>query len=141
MFSEHEKRRSDFKPGVPVTLADGQDWELCRPLIRFIPDDTDVGYKVVIQGMDDGYSALIAAREKAVTDSDLFKAELAMGRAILTANYDLTTTEIGSLLQFGYSATADPEGAQIRADVMAVATGNDPKPLGGGDESFPMPGD
>ena len=141
MFSEHEKRRSDFRPGVPVTLADGQDWELRRPLIRFIPDDTDVGYQVYVQGIDGDYSALIAAREKAVTDGDLFKAELAMGRAILTANYDLTTAEIGSLLQFGYNDVTDPEGAQIRADVMAVATGNDPKRSDDGAGSFPMPGD
>jgi hypothetical protein len=139
-LDEQSLRRPNFVPGVPVFLGDGQQWELRKPLVRFVPDDNSpTGFATVLTIADDGtFQGLIdkhriSHESDGEKDVDVFIAtELAIGRALLLANYDLTPPQVALLLQFGYDKENDPEGVAIRSDVMAVARGqSDPKALTG----------
>jgi hypothetical protein len=144
---EKERRRPDFVPGAPVTLADGQVWELRRPVIRFIPDDNHAsGFQVRLSlGADNRFGELIAQRDAAFGGEGtaeitaIVGIELALARLMLLANYDLTAEQVGTLLQFGYDEEADPEGAALRDAVLDVAFGRGPKPPPGGTAPSPMP--
>ena len=139
MLDEPSRRRPDFAEGVAVTLADGQPWQLRRPIVRFVPADNAVGYEVCLSLAEgDGFGAAMAAYEACGDGPEVIGAELRLARLVLAANYDLTTPEVASLLQFGYSE-ADPDGVRIRDEVMAVVLGRDPKSPAGGDGSAPMP--
>ena len=123
MLDEESLRRPDFVDGEPVVLADGQTWYLRRPVVRFAPAENEAGFQVCLSlAGDDGFGALTEAYERVSEGTDLVRAELALGRAVLLANYDLTPAQFGLLLRFGYSED-DPEGSRLRDDVMAVATG------------------
>lgn len=147
MLDEQALRRPGFKEGTPVVLADGQAWHLRRPVVRFVPSDSDVGFRACLSlARGDGYDALLtawqsaaeAAREDESASARAVAAELALGRAVLTANYDLTTEQLAELLQFGFDPD-DEEAFRIRSEVLAAATGDDPKPSAGGGGSPPTP--
>jgi hypothetical protein len=141
-LNEAEKRRPDFRGGRPVVMADGQEWFLARPRVRFVPADNDIGFEVVLSGPGDGYNELIERRVALRADPnatllDLIPLDLEIGRRLLTANYDLTTAEVARVLQFGYDPE-DREGERILDDVLAVAFGQlAPKPSAGGGDSSP----
>ena len=122
-LDETALRRSAFVPGEPVVLADGQAWQLRRPVLAFVPADTDAGFEVCLdlEG-DDGFGTLVAAYDAADGGPELLKAELALGRAVLLAQYDLAAADVRRLLRFGYGGD-NPEGSRIRDEVVAVATG------------------
>jgi hypothetical protein len=121
-------RRSTFEDGAPVTLADGQEWRLPRPRVRFVPDDSDQGFQVRLALDDAGvFRSLKAAVDAAETNGALWKTELALARHLLLVNYDLTREQVADLLQFSYGENADPAGAAIREAVMGVAFGIGPK--------------
>lgn len=124
-------RTPGFRDGVPVVLADGFAWQLPKPLVRFAPDDAhESGFQVRLSLAGDGgaWVEALALHEAAEAGADLVKAELALGRALLLANYALTPGRLAELLQFGYDEDDDPEGCRIRAEVLAVAGGSGPKP-------------
>lgn len=123
MLDEQALRRPDFIEGEPVVLADGQAWQLRRPVVRFRPAENDTGFEVCLSlAGSDSYGTLYQAYEDIEAGPQLIRAQLAMGRALLLANYDLAPDQVASLLQFGYSED-DVEGCRIRDDVMAVAAG------------------
>ena len=147
-LDEARLRRADFVPGSAVVLADGQEWQLRRPVVRFLPDDsTGSGFQsCLILGDDrDEFHALVKARDALFGGGatapilKLAGPELKIGRAMLAANYDLTADQVRTLLQFAYDAEQDPVGAGIRDAVMEVAEGLGPKPGAGGDGSSPTP--
>ena len=139
MLDELAKRRPGFVEGVSVVLADGQAWQLRRPLVRFAPADNEMGFEVCMSlDGNDGYAALIAANEAAAEGVEVIRTELALARAVLVANYDLTGPEVGTLLRFSWNPK-DLEGSRIRDEVMNTAMGRDPKPEAGGGESSPTP--
>jgi len=146
-LKESACRRPTFREGVPVVLADGQSWQLRRPMVRFVPSDNEAGYETCLElSGSDGFGDLLESYEelmdgsRQITIAEAARRELALGRAILVANYDLTLRQVGQLLKFSYDED-DEEGSRIRSDVMAVATGNDPKRLAAGDESSASPAD
>lgn len=137
LLNEVEKRRSDFKPGVPVTLSDGQRWELPRPGVGFVPDDGPQGFRSrLVLHPDRGYGdladAIDAAHAELAANPDagpsLVRAELRIAAACLRRNYDLTIDEVGALIRFGY-APDDVEGRRLRDEVLSVALGNSPAPV------------
>jgi hypothetical protein len=148
-LDEQALRRPDFVPGTPVKLGDGQSWELRRPVVRFVPSANDAGFetRLRLEG-DDDYEALCrradaaarAVREggEGASTAPYIAAELAMGRAILLGNYDLTPEQVADLLQFSYDP-ADEAGWELRLSVLAVARGEGPKPSGDGGGSPPSP--
>lgn len=130
-LDEASLRREDFVPGSPVTLADGQTWFLRRPVMRFVPDDThESGFQVRLTlAGDSKYNDLMKRREAVFSTAtstavvDIAGVELAIGRLLLLSNYDIDPAHLPSLLQFGYDADSDPEGAALRDEVMDVAMG------------------
>jgi hypothetical protein len=127
-------RRPDFVEGEPVVLADGQTWQLRRPLVRFTPAETDSGFAVVLSlNNDPQYGALYRRYEAVEPGCPVMAESLALARAVLLANYDLTADQVGELLQFGASDD-DPEGWRIREEVMAVCLGMGKERSGAGEE-------
>jgi hypothetical protein len=130
-LDEMDCRRPDFGAGTPVILADGQAWQLRRPVVRFVPDDGDErGYRTLLALPGDPRFADLAARREALFAAgggarlaEVAGIELAIGKALLLANYDLTAVQVAELLQFGYDPDTDPEGAVLRDLVMDLAEG------------------
>lgn len=122
-LDELSLRRPDFVEGEPVVLADGQAWQLRRPIVRFVPAETESGFAVCLSLNNDGTYGSHYRRYEAVEPGQPVIAEsLALARAVLLANYDLTPEQVGELIQFGASDD-DPEGWRIREEVMAVCLG------------------
>lgn len=123
MLDEQALRRETFVPGVPVVLADGQEWSLRKPVVRFVPADNEAGFErcLSLDGSDT-FEAVAAAYENAEAAGDVIRGELSLGKAVLLANYDLTPPQVASLLKFGYDDD-DAEGQRLRKDVVGVATG------------------
>jgi hypothetical protein len=135
-LDERALRRPDFVPGASVTLADGGEWQLRKPVIRFVPDDGhESGFQVRLTLAGEcRYDDLMRRRDAAFGEAgtanlaDLAGVELAIGRLLLLANYDLTPEQVATLLQFGYDEESDPEGTAVRDAVIDVALGRGKKP-------------
>jgi hypothetical protein len=131
-LDEKALRRETFVEGEPVVLADGQTWELRRPVVRFARANNDVGVRRVLKLVgDDSFESLCAAYEACEPGLDLVRRELALGEAVLLANYDLTLDQVTQLLQFGYD-DRDADGSRVRDDVLGVVTGRGKKLSAGG---------
>jgi hypothetical protein len=125
-LTERERRREGFHGGAPVVLLDGETWYLPRPRVRFGVSDGD-GYTVFVTAPEvDGYDALIERFEESEGDHEFVASSLAMAKALILANYDLTTDEVNRVMQFSWDQD-DAEAFRIRKDVMAIALGNAPK--------------
>jgi hypothetical protein len=141
-LNEAERRRPDFQGGRPVVMADGREWFLARPRIRFVPADNDVGFATYLDGPGDGYNELLERRSALrsrpdATLGELVALDVEIAKRLLTANYDLTTAELAQLIRFGYDAE-DAEGERLVDDVLSVAFGQRaPKPSAGGGDSSP----
>ncbi len=140
MLDEQALRRPGFEEGTAVTLADGQDWQLARPRVRLCPAANDQGWKTVLTRPDGGvFAGLMDAYDnlsEEATVGEVARLELGLGKALLTANYELDDEQVGSLIQFAYNAKDDPEGTACREAVMGVIFGyGAPKPSAVGDDS------
>ena len=139
-IDEISARRPDFVPGEPVLLADGQEWQLRRPVVEFAPADNDAGFTVHLTLDDDGSfgAALdaIEAMDDTASMSALVVLELKVARMVLLANYDLTPVQVGTLLRFGYDGG---RAAKLREDVMDVVWGRGPKRSAAGDDAPSTP--
>src|SRR6478609_408675 len=121
---EKSLRREDFVGGVPIVLADGQEWYFAEPLVRFVPSDSDVGFEIYMSlGSDDGlnelytqYTILTFLPPEAIRDrtDEYIGIEMKIARMMLDRNYDLTTDRVRSILQFSHDMKRDPEGCRIR---------------------------
>lgn len=146
-LDERALRREDFVPGSPVVLADSQSWQLRRPVMRFVPDDThESGFQVRLTLAGEcRYDDLMKRRDAAFGDAgtanlaDLVGVELAIGKLLLLSNYDLTPGQVADLLQFGYDEESDPEGTAMRDAVVDVAMGRGKKPSPAGEGEPPTP--
>lgn len=150
LLNEAELRRPDFRPGTPVVLADGQAWHLRRPLIWFVPDDGNPsGFRMCLEvEQNDDYQGLMDSLREGSDAIEtegregqfkFIRAELAIGKRLLLANYDLSPEQVAVLMRFGYDKEGNPEGYRIRDEVMAVAEGLGPKQSPDGTESSLMP--
>jgi hypothetical protein len=126
-IDERAARRLGFRGGVPVLLADGQEWILPHVVCLFSPDDSEAGIRPV-WNLGDEYARLIDALDSAETTEQRMRAELALARDLLLRNYDLTTEQLVRLVQFGYNPEFAPEGVERRRAVLAIALGETPAP-------------
>jgi hypothetical protein len=131
-IDEKQRRRPDFRGGVPVRMADGQDWTLPRPRVRFVPDDGPEGFRVYLTGPGDDYADLLAATDAPPDVGGMIRADMALARRLVTTNYDLTGDELVAIVQLGYDSENDPDGLAIRLAILDVAHGRDPKARAGG---------
>jgi hypothetical protein len=145
-LDEKALRRPDWQDGQACRLADGQDWVLARPVVRWVPDDGELGARVRVRMKGDpalaaGFEAAYARLQEVNASerlrvAEMAAAELACVQILLRVNYDLTAAQAAELLQFGYSQEADPEGWQVRDECMNVVYGvAAPKPSAAGDTS------
>ncbi|WP_422931383.1 hypothetical protein [Singulisphaera sp. PoT] len=148
LLDEADYRRADFVPGEPVKLADGQVWQLRRPVIVFEAwDESDTGWRssLSVEGTDD-YQSLLDRRTalfKAAQETGTYRlaeaaaVELPIARRLLLANYDLDNSQVNKLLRFVYEEQHPL--ATVRDDVMEVAVGSGPKRSPDGDDSSDSP--
>jgi hypothetical protein len=92
MVDELLSRRSPFRPGRKIRLADGQCWTLPSPIQEWsdkAPSDRDQ------------YSGLIRSIAEAEDCSERRLAELAFAIFLLGQNYRLSSVDYQQLLDFG----------------------------------------
>ena len=90
MLNEEALRRTGFRQGTTILLADGQAWTFPSP-----PEPDVDGEK----GFDPGYSEVVAAIMESEDRSDLLRAELALAICLLGQNYELGPHEYQCLLR------------------------------------------
>jgi hypothetical protein len=142
---EAQYRKPTWRAGHNVVLADGQAWALPRPLMRFIPAETSIGFEACLTlAGDDGYNALVLAFEAAEDGPAIVGASLSLAKALLLSNYDLTPQQVGQIVQFGFNKDDDPDGFRMKEEAMAVALGQGPslpKPSSAGESPAPTEAD
>ena len=128
MLDERALRKPEFSEGHRVVLADGQEWTFPKPRIRFKPRICDG--KVEIGGgpsfgpeFDDQLDILFGIVEAEPIERLRVKFEMAI--RLLQANYELTDSDLGELLELEPGdASNDERWKQITRVVMAIS----PKP-------------
>jgi hypothetical protein len=91
MVDELLSRRSSFRPGNKIRLADGQSWTLPSP-IREWSDKAHCDR--------DTYSSLIRSMNEAEDNPNRLLAELSFGIFLLGQNYRLSPADYQQLLDF-----------------------------------------
>jgi hypothetical protein len=128
-LDEKSLRKTGFSEGIKITLADGQEWTLPKPRIRFTPRIVDG--KVEIGGgpsfgpeFDDKLDILFGVAEAEPSERLRIKFEVAV--RLLAANYDLKPEDFAELivLEPGNPAS-DERWVQLCEAMMGIA----PKPL------------
>ncbi len=107
MDYERLRRRSSFREGARIRLADGQLWALAAP-----PNPADEG------ALGTEYPNVIRAVAEADDDHDARLAELCLVILLLNHNYDLSAADFDDVLDF------DPESDELttaRAEFRGVA--------------------
>ncbi len=133
-LDEAALRRAEFRGGTPVRLADGQEWTLANPVVRFVPADNDAGFEVRSTLDDDaGFTAGHAGFLAATTVVEQVGSFMRMARCLLAENYLLSTADLAGLLRVSMKES-DPEGNRVWNDVLDVCYGNAPKPPADGGE-------
>lgn len=103
MPDERERRKPGFLEGVDVRLADGHLWTLP---IRETPRD------------DPEFDALLKAMAEAEDRAERFRLELALTILLLSRNYDLSSNQIRSLLDF---SQGDPALLELQDDLRRLS--------------------
>ena len=132
-LNERLLRRDEFRPDVEVTLA-GKSWWLPRPRIRMVRQTLpDGGKRLVSQAvLAEHYGPLLETFEDAIESGDnLMLAMFDLAEGLLKFNYDLTPTQVDSLLSYD---AADPANVELWKTILDTARGFAPKPEGSGDD-------
>ena len=127
-LDEKSLRKHEFSEGLKVTLADGQEWVLPRPRIRFKPQIKDG--KVEIGGgpsfgpeFDDKLDILFGVTEADPAERLRVKFEVVV--RLLATNYDLEPDDFGQLIVLEPGdPVSDERWDQLSNAIMGIA----PKP-------------
>ena len=128
MLDEKALRKPDFKEGVLVKMADGQEWMLPKPRIRFTPKITD-GQVEVGGGpsfgpeFDEKMDILFGVTEAEPTERLRLKFEVAV--RLIMVNYDLKPADLAELIVLEPGDAASEERWDALTDAMM---GIAPKP-------------
>ncbi len=122
MLDEAKLRRSEFREGPAIRLADGQEWTLPRPPDRDAwraLDDSEVNRSDPFPFGSD-YPAILHACLEAEDEAERLRSELSLAILLLSHNYCLRSSEYLSLL--AYPSNHPALGALQRAlrDVATV---------------------
>jgi hypothetical protein len=128
MRDERALRRPTFSEGYKVTLADGQEWTLPKPKMRFKPQIVDG--KVEVAGgpsfgpeFDEQLDVLFGVVDVEPIERLRVKFEVAV--RLLSANYDLKPEDFGELIVLEPDdETSDQRWEQLTRAIMGIA----PKP-------------
>ena len=91
MVDELSSRRSRFQPGIPICLANGQEWTFPAPAV-----DSEFAFESA--GAE--YLGLIRAIMEAEDQSERRLAELALALFLIGLNYQLSSTDLANLFTF-----------------------------------------
>lgn len=105
---ETRSRRDEFLGGLPVRLADGQEWAFAGP--REL-GAADPALRAEVMG-------LIAAIAEAQDEPERLRGELALGICLLAANYELSPADFIRLLDW---APGDPGKAAMQSAFRSLA--------------------
>lgn len=131
MISEPSRRKPEFdaKNGVPIRLADGQEWTFPKPWLeihaQFSGGKARSHYPVLTCGPE--LDELIDALRDCEDNAALLCGAATLGAHMLTRNYDLADAELDALFAF---RPGDPSSWAWVDEVIAVSTGE------GGARSF-----
>jgi hypothetical protein len=108
MSRETDCRKSDWKPGVPVILADGGVWHFSRPRITqrvFVDADTRKA-SIVTEVLDRSatYGAALDTLDRC-SDADYMLTLTALSLELLAENYDIPNEAVPEL--FVYEVGSD----------------------------------
>jgi hypothetical protein len=128
MLDEKALRRSGFSAGYPVILADGQEWTLPKPRIRFKPHVVDG--RIEIGGgpsfgpeFDEKLDILFGVVE--VDPAERLRVKFEVAVRLLAANYDLSLDQFAELIVLEPGDPASEERwEQLCNAIMGIA----PKP-------------
>jgi hypothetical protein len=99
MRDERARRRSRFRPGIDLRLADGQVWSLPLPSGPLGEGDSALFHEGSESTWDDrNYAAIVRAALEAEDEGDVFRARLALAIHLLNWNYDLDADDFEDLL-------------------------------------------
>ncbi len=127
-LDEKRLRKAEFTSGNVVTLADGQEWTLPKPRLRFVPRIIDG--RVEIGGgpsfgpeFDDKLDILFGVTDADPSERLRIKFEVAV--RLLAANYDLSPQNFAELVVLEPGDTASEKRWEQLSDAMM---GIAPKP-------------
>ena len=127
-LDEKALRKPGFSEGVKLTLADGQEWVLPKPRLRFKP--RIVNGKVEIGGgssfgpeFDDKFDILFGIVDAEPAERLRIKFEVAV--ELLATNYDLKPGDFARLIVL---EPGDPESEQRWDQLCDAIMGIAPKP-------------
>lgn len=109
MRDELSCRRTEYRPGRAVLLADGQHWTFPAPT---------EGEPAGTGPFGPDYEALLRAIIEAEDQDERRRAELALAIELLACNYRLTTDDYAALLDF---ETGDPALPAVQAALGEIA--------------------
>ena len=131
-LDEQSRRRPDFVEGVPVALANGQEWHFPKPQVRIRPR-IEGGKVLAVSGSfthGGDYDKQLAAFHEAADGGDQAVQMFAMAVGLLSMNYTLSDDELGDLLSFVVGTEA---GDAMRQELVEVVLGTSPKLTPDGD--------
>jgi hypothetical protein len=125
MFDEGTLRGGGFAGGVPITLGDGREWYLPKPVLMvFFPVIEDERVRLGAQGsFGPEYDALIERLDDAEGFAAQLTAAFDVAVDLLSRNYDLKPEHYRRLLPF---RPGDEDNGRMWQQIIAVARGFDP---------------
>lgn len=138
LLDERALRRPDFRGGLLLTLADGQDWTIPQPNPLWVADDTEDGATL---GFDLGpeYDALARNVVDATLVGPMARATLKAATFLLRLNYTLDAAALGTILRANFAVPAEgvatTPAQQLAQDLVEIVTGNAPAPKASRDGS------
>ena len=123
MLNEKDLRRTGFRSGVSIDLADGQSWVFPMPAER--PELVDGGLAADPEFLD-----LLDAIREAEDRAEMLRAELALAIHLLDRNYDLGPRQLQRLFEFDREGPTQSE-AQHAFHELAVQAFRGVRPAGG----------
>lgn len=124
-LNEVELRKTEFREGIAVLMADGQRWHIRKPKIRIgfteIAGESDVKRTISFGQAYDHYINTIYGGED-VDGYEKLKAEFAVLAALLRENYELTSEQLSELIamDIGDEASED-RWNEIRNALTGIA--------------------
>ena len=127
-LDEKALRKETFREGVPIRLADGQEWTFAKPYLELRLDFSsgeprfpEVGVPTFGPGYWELFEEFLAENDPSM--QVLIIARLAI--YILRINYNLTDGDLARLLAY---RDGDDDNAEMWQSIADVAQGRGPKP-------------